>query len=171
MRGPLYRCFFFSISVKWAVRKAGFVPDLQKKKITFRKSFGCIFVFVTIFQKFTEQCLPKREQVGEGKGFDLFDRKSDGRQHQSQCLKIDQKVAFDLIPILAFSTNFYPIKIDMSGNTVWPQTSGFQKLAKMDHFLYFKLTFVHSKCKRSSLRSQCWMRLFLWFSNTVTPSK
>ena len=29
------------------------------------------------------------------------------------------------------------------------------------------LTFVHSKCKRSSLRSQCWMRLFLWFSNTV----
>ena len=27
--------------------------------------------------------------------------------------------------------------------------------------------FVHSKCKRSSLRSQCWMRLFLWFSNTV----
>ena len=29
------------------------------------------------------------------------------------------------------------------------------------------LSFVHSKCKRSSLRSQCWMRLFLWFSNTV----
>ena len=28
-------------------------------------------------------------------------------------------------------------------------------------------TFVHSKCKRSLLRSQCWMRLFLWFSNTV----
>ena len=24
------------------------------------------------------------------------------------------------------------------------------------------------KCKRSSLRSQCWMRLFLWFSNTVS---
>ena len=23
------------------------------------------------------------------------------------------------------------------------------------------------KCKRSSLRSQCWMRHFLWFSNTV----
>ena len=29
-------------------------------------------------------------------------------------------------------------------------------------FLYF-----YSKCKRSSLRSQCWMRLFLWFSTTV----
>ena len=25
----------------------------------------------------------------------------------------------------------------------------------MDHFWYFQLTFVHSKCKRSSLRSQC----------------
>ena len=41
--------------------------------------------------------------------------------------------------------------------------SGFQKLAKMDHFWHFWLTFVHSKCKRSSLRSQCWMPLFLWF--------
>ena len=62
---------------------------------------------------------------------------------------------------------FFPIKTDLSGNTVWPQASGFQKLAKMDHFWHFELTFVHSKCKRSSLRSQCWMRLFLWISNTV----
>ena len=31
----------------------------------------------------------------------------------------------------------------------------------------FQWTFVHSKCKRSSLRSQYWMRLFLWFSNTL----
>ena len=63
--------------------------------------------------------------------------------------------------ILAFFTNFCPIKTDLSGNTVWPQASGFQKLAKMDNFWHFWLTFVHS------LRSQCWMRLFLWFSNTV----
>ena len=69
--------------------------------------------------------------------------------------------------ILVFSTNFCPNKTDLSGNTVWPQASGFQKLAKMDHFWHFKLTFVHSKCKRSSLRSQCWMRLFQWFSNNV----
>ena len=39
--------------------------------------------------------------------------------------------------ILAFSTNFCPIKTDLSGNTVWPQASGFQKLAKMDHFGHF----------------------------------
>ena len=34
-------------------------------------------------------------------------------------------------------------------------------------FLAFLMNFCHLKCKRSSLRSQCWMRLFLWFSNTV----
>ena len=72
-----------------------------------------------------------------------------------------------IFDILAFSTNFCPIKTDLSGNTVWPQASDFQKLAKMDHFWHFLLTFIHSKCKCSSLRSQCWMRLFLWFSNTV----
>ena len=69
--------------------------------------------------------------------------------------------------ILAFSTIFCPIKTDLSGNTVGPQASVFQTLAKLDHFWHFQLTFVHSKYKHSSLRSQCWMRLFLWFSNTV----
>ena len=39
--------------------------------------------------------------------------------------------------ILAFSTNFCPIKTDLSGNTVWPQASGFQKVAKMDHLGIF----------------------------------
>ena len=36
--------------------------------------------------------------------------------------------------ILAFSTNFCPIEIDLSGNTVWPQASGSQKLAIFDIF-------------------------------------
>ena len=39
--------------------------------------------------------------------------------------------------ILAFSTCFYPIKSDLSGNTVWPQASNIQKLAKIDNFLAF----------------------------------
>ena len=43
----------------------------------------------------------------------------------------------------------------------------FSKTRQIDHLSHFWLTFVHWKCKRSSLRSQCWMRLFLWFSNTV----
>ena len=40
-------------------------------------------------------------------------------------------------PILAFSTNFCPIKVYLSGNTVRPQASGFQKLAKIDPFGIF----------------------------------
>ena len=32
------------------------------------------------------------------------------------------------------STNICPIKNDLSGNTVWPQASGFQKLVKIDYF-------------------------------------
>ena len=39
--------------------------------------------------------------------------------------------------VLVFSTNFCPFKTDLSGNTVWPQASGFQKLAKIDHFGIF----------------------------------
>ena len=38
---------------------------------------------------------------------------------------------------------------------------------KIDNFWYFWSAFVHPKSKRNSLRSQCWMRLFLWFSDTV----
>ena len=39
--------------------------------------------------------------------------------------------------ILAFLTNFCPIKIDLSGNTVWPQSSDFQKHAKLTIFGIF----------------------------------
>ena len=61
---------------------------------------------------------------------------------------------------MAFSTIFVSIKIYLSGNTVWPKASSFQ-----EPFLAF-LTFV-SKYKKSSLFSQCWMRLFSKFSNIV----
>ena len=33
--------------------------------------------------------------------------------------------------IMAFSTNFCPNNTDLSGNTVWPEASDFQKLAKI----------------------------------------
>ena len=39
--------------------------------------------------------------------------------------------------ILAFFTNFWLIKTDLSGSSVWPQALGFQKLAKFDHFWHF----------------------------------
>ena len=53
---------------------------------------------------------------------------------RSHCLKIAQSVAFES---LTFSINFCPIKIDLSGNTVWPQASGFEKLTQMDLFWHF----------------------------------
>ena len=53
---------------------------------------------------------------------------------QPQCLKIIKKCR---IWILALSTYFCPFKCDLSGNTIWPQTSGFQKLTKMDQFWHF----------------------------------
>lgn len=46
----------------------------------------------------------------------------------------------------AISHDLKMAKRDLSGNTVWPQASGLQKIPKMDHFRYFCETFVHSKC-------------------------
>ena len=77
------------------------------------------------------------------------------------CLEITRNVSFEFLA-LAFSANFCRIKINLSGNTVWPQASGFQNWP----FLTFLMNFC--PCKRSSLRSHCWMRLFLWFSNTLS---
>ena len=39
-----------------------------------------------------------------------------------------------LIWILAFTTNFCPTTIDLSGNTVWPQTLDFKKSQKLTIF-------------------------------------
>ena len=79
--------------------------------------------------------------------------------HYPTLFENDRQCRILNLRILAFFTNFCLIKSDLSGNTVWPQASGFRKLAKLTNFW---LTFVHSnsKCKRCSLRSQCWVRLF-----------
>ena len=50
-------------------------------------------------------------------------------------MKITQNVAFEF---WHFPPIFGLFKTDLSGNTVWPQASGFQKLAKIDHFGHFK---------------------------------
>ena len=63
--------------------------------------------------------------------------------------------------ILAFSTNFCPTKIDLSGITVWPQAWRFQKLAKLSIFGIFNQLLPTQNVKG-------WMRLFLWFSKTVS---
>ena len=51
----------------------------------------------------------------------------------AQCMKITKNVAFESFNFGVFC-QFFSIKIDLSGNTVRPQASGFQNLAKMDHF-------------------------------------
>ena len=46
-------------------------------------------------------------------------------------------------PILAFSTNFCPIKSDLSGNTDWRQASGFKNTPKRTIFWQFQLKNVN----------------------------
>ena len=73
--------------------------------------------------------------------------------------------------ILAFSNNFCPIKIDLSGSTVWPQASGFQKLAKLTIFgIFDELLFTQNVNVAHFARNVEW-DLFLWFSNTVHLKK
>ena len=80
--------------------------------------------------------------------------------HGAHSVWKSHKLSHLTFSISTFFTNFGPIKIVLYGNTVWQQVSDFQKVAKIDHFRH---SFVHSKCKRSSLRSQFWMRLFCDF--------
>ena len=54
--------------------------------------------------------------------------------------------------ILAFSTNFCPIKSDLSGNTVWPQASDFQKLCT---YVYLNWNFGFTLFKFWSILG-CW---------------
>ena len=75
------------------------------------------------------------------------------KKSHSHCLKIT--VAFKFWNF-GFSTNFCPIKSDLSGNTVAvSKLHIFKNSSKWTIFGIFLFTFVHSKCKRSSLRSQC----------------
>ena len=48
--------------------------------------------------------------------------------------------------ILAFRTNFCPIKTNPSGNTVWPQAFGFQKLAIFGIFEVLSAQNVNVAC-------------------------
>ena len=68
--------------------------------------------------------------------------------------------------ILAFSTNFWSIKTDLSGNTVWPQALGFQKLAKLTIFGIFDLLLSTQNVNVARFARNV-ERDFLWFSNTV----
>ena len=46
-------------------------------------------------------------------------------ENKSKCL-------IRIFDLWLFSTNFCPLKVDLSGNTFWPKASGFQNLAKFN---------------------------------------
>ena len=73
--------------------------------------------------------------------FDIFHQFSyilvcEQSEHYAQCLKMTQNVAFEFFNFDTFR-HFLSPKSDLSGNTVWPQASVFQKLAKMAIFGFF----------------------------------
>ena len=72
------------------------------------------------------------------------------------------KMSHDFFLILAFSINLCPMKVDLSGNTVWPQVSGFHNSPNWPI-----LAFLANSLSTHAFHSQYWMRLFLWFSNTL----
>ena len=79
-------------------------------------------------------------------------------------------VPFKYLNFWHFPPIFDLLKIDLtSGNTVWLPSSGFQKLSKLTNFFVFLMNFLYSKCKRSSLRSQCCeMRVETFFCDFQT---
>ena len=94
----------------------------------------------------------------------------------SQCLKISEKVAFNiaseascvyilrgqkLIKNAKIGPFVAPIFVILKVNCLVTLLDHQLQVIKICHFGHFSGTFVHSICKCSSLRSQCWMRLFL----------
>ena len=59
--------------------------------------------------------------------------------------------------ILAFSSIFVQLKVTCLVTLFDRKLQVFKNSPVIDHFWSI---FVHSKCKRSSLHSQCWMRFF-----------
>ena len=65
--------------------------------------------------------------------------------------------------ILAFSNIFCPLEIDFTCNAVWPQASGFQKLANIFGIFHKPLSTQNVNIARFA----AWLRLFGRFSNTM----
>ena len=86
------------------------------------------------------------------------------RRHSAQCLKITQNVAFQF---WHFSTNFWPIKTDMSGNSVWPKASDFQKLVKLTIFGIFDDLLSTQNVNVARFARNVEWDFFVWFSNTL----
>ena len=112
-------------------------PTSAKNVPKSHRRISCLLICLVIDDITTQSLCP---------GFPIFHISLWGKLFQVDCLQFGFKHPLHNVwksnnmshfSILAFSTNFCLIKIDLSGNTVWPQASGLQKLAKMDHFWHF----------------------------------
>ena len=93
-----------------------------------------------------------------------FFSRSDQTKSVPQCLKITQNVSFESFNFCNFQQFFY-IRIDLSGNTVWLKASGIQKLAKIDHFWHLLKTWptlMVMPTKRIRNKSYCCSGHYSW---------
>ena len=139
--------FFRSMYPNWSLRWPGHIWKLNKPT-----KWPVVTSFVMLFHMYLlASATKKKKRIGQrntcrsSTNLFMIINLSLSQNHlvifwthttYAHCLKITKNVAFKFLNF-GISTNFCLIKTDLSGNTVWPQASGFQKLAKMDHFWHF----------------------------------
>ena len=106
---------------------------LQLSLLWLKMPLGCITCCAFLQARLLSSVVGEKNHVSLYLSIIKKKKQITGTSTLTQCLKITQNVSFEFSN-LAFFTKFWPIKSDLSGNTVWPWASGFQKFAKMDHF-------------------------------------
>ena len=59
--------------------------------------------------------------------------------------------------ILAFSTNFFLLKSDLSGNTVLLHASGFQKIRNVEWDFFSSFSFIFKHCADSRISKEVYL--------------
>ena len=119
-------CVFASVLIAFLVQKINWTPWFSCAKTIMMQTYGYtlqIWCFTSCFGPTRKIRLHFDNILDTAKKSVKLEKPKSFKNH-SKCR----------IWILVFFTNFCPIDIDLAGNTVWPQASGFQKLAKLDHF-------------------------------------
>ena len=151
-----------------------YVKKVRKNKLTNVKKCGKIQIEINNYRKSTGKFKLHESEYNNiliFLCFSIINKKSGWKLKKMHRISIFKARFIDDSSSLTFSdfsvSCLCLLLVNSRRHSVWksPKMSHFSFFTKMDHFWHFQWTFVHSKCKRSSLRSQCWMRLFLWFSN------
>ena len=120
-------------------------PTSAKNVPKSHRRISCLLICLVIDDITTQSLCP---------GFPIFHISLWGKLFQVDCLQFGFKHPLHSVWkstnmshfwILAFSTKFRLIIIDLSCSPVWPQASAFQKLAKMDNFWHFLMNFCPLK--------------------------